>query len=170
MLVWVKSFSFLFFTLSYTLLIIITLQVSGTAKIKYKILKQDAHTHTVVNIRQAMQPLKSYVCCIWWGGLLQYVNYMLERCCNVGELEHSPQLINTLRSACVMLANQNFHQKNSKTTTFSVDSVWNIICNILCHEHTMSPSQNYCFMWSCQSWALLFTAVESDLNIFSLSK
>lgn len=90
------------------------------------------------------------------------------RCCNVGELERSPH---TQRSACVMLANLNFHQKNSKTTAFSVYSVWNIICNILCHEHTMSPSQNYCYMWSCQSWALPFTAVESDLNIFSsLSK
>lgn len=64
-----------------------------------------------------------------------------------------------------------FPPKNSKTTAFSVYSPWNIICNILCHEHTMSPSQNYCYMWSCQSWALLFTAVESDLNIFSsLSK
>lgn len=34
---------------------------------------------------------------------------------------------------------------------------------------TTSPSQSYCYTWVCQSWGLLFTAVESDWNIFFLS-
>lgn len=132
-------------------------------KVKQKERKQSnlRCTHTVVHdIWWANLPLKSYVGYIWWGGLLQYVNYTVERCCNVGELEHSPELINTQHSVCVVLANQKTPPKNSETAAFSVDTVWNIICNITCRQF---PSENDCCMWGCQSWALLFTAVESEL-------